>query len=189
MLISQVNPKSARRLVGCIMSVLLLCTIVACASWPSQQASRTYAKNETVILDDLQFKLNSAEFVSQFYNWVNQPSYPSATFLVVDISIINKRPESLPFHFRPVFSLVDNNDTKYDKSEQSTIMINMGRRGNSNPIEPINPNVEFKQEIVFDVPRQSYKLQVLVPYRAQISYGGYQKVSGRYFYYDLSSIK
>jgi hypothetical protein len=150
---------------------------------------KTYQTNETVILNDIQFRINSVKFASSFYNWVGQPSYPNATFLIVDISITNLRTEAIPFHFRPVFTLVDKNGVKYEKSEIGTIMINMGQRGGFLPAENLNPNVPYTTKIVFDVPKQKYNLQVLVPWIAQMGYGGYQKLTGRFFYFDLSSIQ
>lgn len=171
--------------------LLLIIMIFSCAPVPIQRSSQsagTYGKDKIVSLNGIKFKINSAYVAPQLYNWVNQVFFPNATFLVVDISMTNKRTEAIPFHFRPIYTLIDKNGVKYTKSEQSTIMLNMGKRGNINPSEVINPNVTFTQKIVFDVPKQRYELQVLVPYKAQMGYGGYQNVTGRYFYFNLSNV-
>lgn len=165
-----------------LLLLLFMILLSSCA-----QETKLFQPSETVTLDNIQFNINSAEFASSFYNFVNQPSYPNATFLIVDISIKNMRTKAIPSYFKPVFTLFDNNGTEYKKSEQGTIMINMGQHGLSS-LEDLNPNVTFREKIVFDVPKQKYKLQVLVPSMAQLSFGGYQNLTGRYFYFDLSEI-
>lgn len=159
----------------------------SCVSVPIKPAE-TYEIHETVALEGIKFKIHSSYFASEFYNWVNQPSYPNATFLIVDISVTNLQTKALPFHFQPVLTLVDENGIKYEKSDQQTFMINMGRRGGFNLLESLNPNVTVTQKYVFDVPKQKYKLQVMVPFKARLAYGGYQNLTGRYFYFDLSNI-
>jgi membrane-associated protease RseP (regulator of RpoE activity) len=171
--------------------LLLIITIFSCAPVPLQQHSQsdgTHGKDEIVSLDGIKFQINTAYFTPQLNNWVNQAFSPNATFFVVDISMTNQRTEAIPFHFRPIYTLIDKNGVKYTKSEQSTIMLNMGKRGSIDTTEVLNPNVTFTQNIVFDVPMQKYKLQVLVPYKAQMGFGGYQNVTGRYFYFNLSNV-
>lgn len=65
----------------------------------------------------------------------------------------------------------------------------MGQTGSFSSFEMLNPNVTINKKLVFDVPQKQYKLQVLVPYQARLSYGGYQKVTGRSFYFDLSMVE
>ena len=183
----RIRTKLFKKLTTSKMLVLLLFMILLSSCAPIQEI-KIFQPSETVMLDNIQFNINSAEFASSFYNFVNQPSYPNATFLIVDISIKNMRTKAIPMHFKPVFTLFDNNGTEYKKSEQGTIMINMGQHGLSS-LEDLNPNVTLRQKIVFDVPKQKYNLQVLVPSTAQLGFGGYQNLTGRYFYFDLSSVQ
>lgn len=170
-----------------LVLVVLICAVTACAGLPFEPA-KTFSLTDTVTFEGIQFEIKSVQFASSFYNWVNQPSYPNATFLIVEMAVTNRGSEALPFHFQPVYTLIDSAGIKYEKSEQQTIMINMGRKGAFNPTESINPNVTVVSKLVFDVPKRPYKLRVLVPYRAQVGFGGYNRVTGHFFEFDLSQI-
>ncbi|MDD3107553.1 MAG: DUF4352 domain-containing protein [Bacilli bacterium] len=151
-------------------------------------APAVYGISEIVEFESMIFQIKSAKFSNSFLNWVYQTTQANATFLIVEISYTNKRNKALAYHFRPLFTLYDENGVEYEKSDQATIMINMGRAG-YNLTDAINPNVEYTSKIVFDIPKQKYKLRILVPTSAQYSFGDYNKLSGKYFYYDLQTVK
>mgnify|MGYP001588222634 CR=1 FL=1 len=146
----------------------------------------TYTGTERVDFNGLRFELLSARFANSYSNFANQPVIASDKFLIVEIAVTNLAQEPLPEHFKPVFSLYDLNGAKYEASLQHTMGINMMKSGRNAYGQGWNPNVQVKQEIVFEVPKQKYKLQVLVPYRAQMGFAGTTTVTGRYFFYDLS---
>ena len=170
----------------CLVTVIAVISflVVGCATMPP----KTYNMGETVTLEGTSFELRTARYTSSYSNFVNQYTYANDTFLIVDVIATNLGKKPLPLHFQPVFRLIDSKGAEYEPSTQHTIAINMQKSGRGNYGQSWNPGVPVRQEIVFEVPKQNYKLRVLVPYIAQIGFAGSTKVSGRFFYYNLSDI-
>jgi membrane-associated protease RseP (regulator of RpoE activity) len=140
---------------------------------------------EIVLFEGLEFKVNSVEYADEFNNWLSQPTLANAVFLIVDISIRNARGKPVPYHFQPVYKLVDGQGAEYALSDQHTIMINMGQQGAPVPTEQLNPNVTWRRKLVFDVPYRGYELQVLVPSIATAGFMGSMDVTGHFFRFAL----
>lgn len=166
-----------------IMPVLVALFLTSCAHISAPP--HAYYSNETVDFLNIEFRINSVERASSFANFVGQSTYANEKFTIIEITQINRRKEALPFHLKPIFSLIDGDGNVYEPSNMNNIMINMGRAGGFNPAENVNPNVRYSQKIVFDVPDGKYKLRVLVPIRAQVGFGGLNEMSGPYFFYEL----
>jgi hypothetical protein len=92
----------------------------------------------------------------------------------------------LSLYFQPAYKLIDENGYEYEQSNQNTMMINMSKQGRGTYGEAWNPNVERRQEIVFEVPENNYKLQVIAPSTANYGFGGSINVRGDYIIFDLS---
>ena len=83
---------------------------------------------------------------------------------------MNKTREPLTYVQQPVFRLADETGTRYDLNSLQTIVVNTGR-ANGGVTGPINPNVKYSKELVFEVPRgRQYVLEVSVPGRSRPVY-------------------
>ena len=142
---------------------------------------------QPVEFESIRFQFNSARIASSFTNWVNQRTQAAETFVIVDVTITNRTGAPLPIHFQPIFRLLDGTGAIYEPDLQNSIMINMQKPGRATYGENMNPNTNFKQEIVFSVPKRSYVVQVIVPSRARVGFGGAVTSSGLYFLYEISS--
>lgn len=111
----------------------------------------------------------------------------SDAFVIVDVSITNKTGSSVPLHFRPIFRLIDASGSVYESSLTHELQLGFGKPKRLSPMEPFNPNTNLRKELVFEAPKGNYKIQVIVPSRAQMGFGGGISSSGPYFIYDMSS--
>ena len=171
------NTQFIKKILIYTLVITLATLFVSCVHVPIPP--KIYNNTAVVSSNGLEFELKSANFSNSFLNWVGQSTKASATFLIVEIAYTNRRFKALQSYFRPSFSLIDENGIEYEKSDQNTMMINMGR-GGLGITDAINPNVEYKSKLVFDVPKQKYKRRVFVPTRSRSN-----KVWGDYFYFDL----
>ena len=175
------------------LSPFSLGTLVAgCASAPPSappvavQAPK-YSWGSPVEFENMYFEFNAAQTVTSFRNWVNQTTYADEAFIIVNVTMMNKTNAPLPFHFQPIYRLLDSAGAIYEPHQQHTIGINMGRPGRGPYGQSMNPNTRLSRELVFEVPRKKYELQVLVPSRASVGFAGNVSSSGRFFIYEISS--
>ena len=171
---------------------LLACSaasfLVACAAplIPAKPAPK-FAWGQPVVFEGVTFNFNSARTTPSFTNWVNQRTNAAESFLIVEVTMVNKTGSPMPHHFQPIFRLMDDSGAVYEPHVQHSVMINMQQPGRIEYGSNMNPNTNIKQEIVFEVPRRKYMLQVIVPNRARVGFGGSITSSGSYFLYDISS--
>lgn len=169
-----------RKLTVVGLLVLLASTSFSCAPAVFRR-SEVYEVATPVLFKDLAFMVHSASFAKTFDNWVGQTSTANASFVIVDVSLTNLRGQPLPYHLRPAYKLVDKAGTEYSMSNQHTIMANLGQHGTSLTDE-INPGVETRLKLIFDVPQRDYDLQVIVPQVASAGFMGESvRVTGPYF--------
>ena len=162
--------------------------LVACAT-PTLAPKLTpkFSWGQPVDFEGVSFRFNSARTTTSFTNWINQRTRSADSFLIIDVTMINKTGVPMPLHFQPVFRLMDDSGAIYEPDVQHSIMINMQQPGRIAYGSNMNPNTNITQEIVFEVPRRKYLLQVIVPNRARVGFGGSTTSSGLYFLYDISS--
>lgn len=157
-----------------------------CATSP-QAPPPKFQWGQPVEFEGMKFDFNSARTASSFRNWINQTTYASDVFVIIEVALVNKTGAALPTHFQPAFQLVDDSGTRYVPDAMNTSMINMGKPGRAQFPQNLNPNTKLTQEIVFSVPRQKYAVQVIVPSRASVGFGGAITASGPYFLFDIAS--
>lgn len=175
-----------RKCLGLAYTAFMGAMLVGCATPPPAQAPRL-PWGQSVEFEGIKFDFNSARIASSFTNWVNQRTPAADAFVIVEVTMVNKTGSPLPHHFQPIFRLLDASGAIYEPNVQHSIMINMQKPGRVTYGQNMNPNTNLKQEIVFEVPRQKYVLQVIVPSRATVGFAGSITSSGPYFVYDISS--
>lgn len=166
---------------------LIVAVLGGCATPPPPAQAPKYQWGQVVDFESLSFEFNSARTTSYFTNWVNQRTTAADAFVVVEVTVVNKTGAPLPLHFQPMFRLRDSKGAIYEPDLQNSMMINMQRPGRVPYGQSMNPNIKLKQELVFSVPKQGYSVQVIVPSRARVGFGGSITSSGPYFLYDISS--
>jgi len=160
--------------------------LVGCVT-PTPAQAPTFLWGQSVEFEGMLFDFNSARTTLYFTNWRNQRTTAADSFVIVEVTMMNKTGSPLPHHFQPVFRLLDASGAIYEPHRHHTNMINMRKPGRVSLGENMNPNTNLKQELVFDVPRRKYVLQVIVPSRARVGFGGSITSSGPYFIFDISS--
>jgi hypothetical protein len=85
------------------------------------------------------------------------------------------------------FSWLDESGAVYEANVQHGIMINMQKPGRHLYGQGMNPRLKLTQDIVFEVPRGEYSLQVIVPNRASLGFAGSVMSSGPFSLYDIST--
>lgn len=179
-----INRRKIVKIAASIPSVLVF---GGCAT-PLPPAQAPYFQwGQLVDFESISFEFNSARVASFFTNWLNQRTIAADTFVIVEVTVINRTGAPLPLHFQPIFRLRDSTGAIYEPDTQKTMMINMHRPGRVPFGQSMNPNTKLKQEIVFTVPKQDYSIQVILPSRARVGFGGGITSSGPYFLYDISS--
>lgn len=166
----------------CTLSAALL--IVGCAASVVRPAPQ-FTWGQSIDFQNVHFDFNSAEVASSFTNFVNQRTYSSDTFVIVDVTMINKSDKPRRSNFSPNFSLIDSAGATYALDAMKTIQINMAKPGRAVVGQDMNPNVKVRQQLVFEAPKQKYKLQVLVPNSAEVGFNGAINLSGPYFLVDI----
>ncbi|MEO7477716.1 MAG: DUF4352 domain-containing protein [Lysobacteraceae bacterium] len=144
-----------------------------------------YTWGDTVDFGGIHFQFNTAKTQHSFTNWVGQPTVAGEQFVIIDVYMTNKTGAPLPTEFQPIFRLIDSTGAIYDADVQKTIMINLGKPGRMVAGQSMNPNSWLQQEIVFDVPKNIYSVEVLTPDRARASFAGNITAIGPFFIYDL----
>lgn len=177
----------SRRRVVKIVSLSLISALVGGCATPQSARAPTFQWGQSVEFEGIRFDFNSARTASSFTNWLNQITIAANTFVIIDVTLVNKTGSPLPSHFQPIFRLLDSSGAIYEPDVQKTLMINMQKSGRVAYGQNMNPNTSLKQEIVFEVPKQTYVVQVIVPNHAQVGFAGEIKYSGPYFLYDISS--
>lgn len=183
----EVPPLSTRR--NCIFLVSALSSgafLWGCAASPPAQAPR-FPWGQRVEFEGLLFDFKSARTASSFTNWLNQRTTAADAFVIVEVTMVNRTGSPLAHHFQPTFRLLDSVGATYEPDLQKTIAINMQKPGRVSYGQNMNPNTAMKQELVFEVPRKAYVLQVILPSRARVGFGGSVTSSGPYFIVDISS--
>jgi len=143
--------------------------------------------NDTFLFRDIEFLITDARFVRSYTNFIGQRICSNGGyFLIIDVSMTNKRKEPIQFHLRPVCKLLDEQKAVYEMSQRHSTMMNLGQRLGPD-IELINPGVTHTQTLVFEVPNKKYHLMVMVPAVVEISLVGVRQ-GGPYFFFDLSSL-
>lgn len=169
-------------------ATILLSITTGCATTTlAQQKEQSFHWGEPVNFGDIIFHFNSVRRDSYFTNWLNQRTLAADQFVIIDVTLINKTGAPLPYHLQPIFRLRDNTGAVYEPDTTNTTMINILKPGRVDPGHNINPNTETKQELVFSVPNKDYVLQVIVPNRARLGFGGSITSAGPYFLYDINS--
>ena len=159
-----------------------------CATYGPPAPAPTFVWGQPVDFEGFSFDVTSARTTDYFRNWVGQVTRAGDNFVIVEVNMVNRSGAPLPMHLQPIFRLVDKSGAIYEPSVQHTMMINMGKPGRLSAGANMNPNVKIKQEIVFEVPRQTgYLLQGIVPRRANVGFAGNITSSGPYFSMDISS--
>lgn len=157
-----------------------------CAAPPPAQAPR-FPWGQPVDFDGISFDFNSARTDTSFTNWLNQQTIAADAFVIVEVTMMNKTGSPLPRHFQPVFRLLDSTGAIYEPHPGNTMMINLRKPGRVSSFQNMNPNTNLKQELVFEVPRRKYDLQVIVPSRARVGFAGSVTSIGPYFLLDIAS--
>jgi hypothetical protein len=136
----------------------------------------------------LSFSFVSARAAPSFTNWGNQVTRAgSDSFVIVEVTVMNKTGAPLPHQFQPIFRLLDETGALYEPDLMHPISINMQKPGRPAHGQNMNPNRALRQEIVFDVPAgRKYVAQVIAPNRARVVFAGGIASSGPYFLYDIS---
>ena len=168
-----------------LILLLSIFTFYSCVT--TSYNRETYRVGDKTIIDGIKVELKSAEFKKSFSNWVGQYTYSADKFLIIDVECTNIARKPLPYYFQPVYKLIDENDYRYESSDQNTLMINMNKSGRSAITESWNPNVKRRKEIVFEVPEKNYKLMVIAPTTASYGFSGNVNVRGDYILFDLST--
>jgi hypothetical protein len=140
------------------------------------------------MFEGMLFEFRSVVSAPSFRNWVNQETVAAEPFVILDLMITNQTGGPLAWHFQPIFRLLDAGGAIYEPHQQHTMMINLQKSGRV-PVagENMNPNTPLRKELVFEVPKKKYELQVIVPNRARVGFGGSVTSSGLYFIYDIPS--
>ncbi len=144
----------------------------------STSGVRSYSPADDVLFEGMRYRLYRFAWVSSI-----DRTQANARFLVVDLSVTNMGNRAREEYFRPLFSLVDDGQAQYEEYQHiggtDTLYAKL-------LFQPLNPNVEIRGPVVFDVPPdRSYRLRVLSPTLARRGFGGSIDVAGRYFYFDL----
>jgi hypothetical protein len=173
-----------RHWIALTFSTLVIAGVGGCAAPPKPP---TYKWGQVVDFEGFTFEFVAVRTVPSFTNWVNQRTVAGETFVIVDVSIVNRTGAPIPHHFQPVVRLLDAAGATYEPDLQKTIMNNMQKPGRASFGQSMNPSTPFKQEIVFDVRKQPYVVQVIAPNRARLGLAGSITTTGPYFLYDISS--
>ncbi|WP_042454480.1 DUF4352 domain-containing protein [Neobacillus dielmonensis] len=122
----------------------------------TKDTQKTYGIGEPVKVGDVVFTVNdksSAKNVGGQYG-----ANASGTFLILDVTVRNEGKEALTVDSS--FFKLYQGDTEYEASTDGTIYANESGKGFF--LESVNPNLELKGKVVFDVadPNAAYTLQV-----------------------------
>ena len=139
-----------------------------------------FSWGQTVDFEGYSFRFNSAQITSS-YLFAGKRVTASDTFIIIDISMINKTGTVASPQSRPIFELIDQNGSTYVSNLQHNTQINWGGSSQMESFTPLNPNSTLRKSIVFEVPKGSYFIRTIVPSRLQ------SFKSGPYFIYDISS--
>lgn len=139
-----------------------------------------------IVFGGMEFDFQVAGHHPYITNWLNQVTHASSNFVVVGVVLTNRTSTPVLHHLMPVFKLVDENKAVYEADQQHTITLNMRKPGRINFGQALNPNVPTKLEMVFEAPKQAYKLAVLVPDVARVGFAGAINTVGPFFMLDLS---
>lgn len=169
--------------------VLPVVAILAGCAEPLVRPAPRFTLGQSVDFEQMNFNFTSVETTSSFTNFVNQRTVASDTFVIVDVTMINKLNRPLEYNFQPIYRLIDSAGATYELDAVNTMQINMGKSGRPTMGLNINPNVKVRQQLVFEVPKQKYDLQVLMPTSAKVGFNGSIIKSGPYFLLDISSSK
>lgn len=194
--------ENAHSTAGCSWRLMLsvLCILLGSACAPTPQPARplpevrvigpeTYKVGETFQLNGFEFTVASASFKASIgevspYGFATGRKAESGQFMVIDLTMTNLSGQPLQYQFRPQFSVVDELGAKYVETPKDSVLANKGSRTLTGPI---NPNLRIRRVIAIEVPPTgSYKLQIIVPERAQVGFAGSIKVTGPYCFVDLS---
>ena len=123
------------------------------SSAPTQNTNSTFKIGETAHIGYTSYVVWKAFYQNQLSNnpYLNQA--PDATFLFVDITVRNDDKKARTI---APFKLVDENGSEYETSSKSWSV-----DGSIGVLDSLNPEVEKRGYIVFDVPRgKHYKLEI-----------------------------
>ena len=174
-----------RKYINFATLVIFAGAVGGCATPPA--SAPRFQWGQQVEFESIGFEFNSARTTTSFTNWVNQRTQAADTFVIVEVTMVNRTKSPLPMHFQPVFRLTDQSGAIYEPDLQSTMMINMNKPGRLTFGQNMNPNTSIKTELVFSVPNKKYLVQVIVPGSARTGFGGAITSSGPFFLYDISS--
>jgi hypothetical protein len=154
---------------------VLLLILPACATTGPVIQPKTYSQSETAIVQGIQYVVYNS-------NWLNGKQ------LLVDIGVTNIGDEALKNTFKPSFSLIDQNDRRYEPRtfDPSLSFQNLPLK----LMQPLNPGVEVRGFLAFDVPdSENIKLMVVSPSHARVGFAGNIERVGPYAYVILSPKK
>ncbi len=165
--------------------VVVMGLMAGCAT-PIADAPK-FQWGQVVNFEGFVFKFNSVESKRSYFIGSGRSVSASDSFVVVDLSTTNRTGGPVPFHLQPIFRLIDSNGSVYESSLKHTIQHNHGRSEYTAGTESMNPNTTQRRALVFEAPKGTYQVQVIVPSQARMAFAGSVKAAGPYFLYDIAS--
>lgn len=155
--------------------LFLLLLMPACATTSLAPQPKTYSQGEAVTLGGLQYIVHKSICATD-------------KEILVDVGVTNIGQEAIQFPFKPSFSLVDQNNRRYEHRKFDTSMPLQTLEYKL--LQPLNPGVEIRGYITFDVPcSENYRLMVVSPTYAKLKFAGSIDRVGPFAYITLSPVK
>lgn len=162
------------------LSVVVATVLMGCATPPPQLAER-HPHTKTVQFEGIEFRIDSARSMERLpIQRANVYTDPNSRWVAVLVNIKNVTNSPVEVQFHPEFKLRSPSGAEFEENKQMRYLAN--RETGYSQLQPLNPQIDVKRAILFQVPRGNYAMEVAVPTSISSTLVAMSKRSNRFFF-------